>query len=452
MIAGSPILTAAQMREAEDAACIEDVTLTELMERAGVALADLVWRVAAGNRIHILAGPGNNGGDGYVAARILRSRGADVHISAYGDPQTTLSQAARVAWVGSVSTMADQRVHGTILVDCLFGTGLSRPLDPHLAQTLGLLAGRAYRTIAADVASGLSSDDGGLLGCPYHADITLAFGALKPAHMLFPAAAHCGEVRLATMGMAPTSNVRVAAMPPLVAPDRTSHKYNRGLVAVVAGAMSGAAELAARAALRSGAGYIQIYGGRVPATPPFAIVRKSWRGGESLSDPRIGSIVIGPGLGQGEAAQERFDAALESGRPLVVDADALSLLPNIPLRVPAILTPHGGEFASLCSSRGNKVTTTCAYALQTGAVVVHKGADTVIAAPDGRVAIHSPGSPWLASAGTGDVMAGICGAMLARGLEPFEAAQAAVILHQRSAKNAGPGLIADDLIAGGIWP
>lgn len=449
MIAGSPILTAAQMREAETAVCVDSVTLTELMERAGAALADMAWRIAAGRVIHILVGPGNNGGDGYVAARVLLGRGADVRVSALCAPKSVLAMRACQQWTGPVGVLDDAAVAGAVLVDCLFGTGLDRTLSQAAAEALARHASSAHRTLAADLPSGVNSDDGALLGCPYHADLTLAFGALKPAHMLFPAAAHCGDVRLATIDMEPVSQVRVAAMPTLAIPDHDSHKYCRGLVAVIAGAMSGAAELAARGALRSGAGYVQIYGGRVPASAPFAIVRKSWRAGES---PRINAIVIGSGLGQGEDAQHRFDAALACGRPLVIDADALALLPETPLQVPAILTPHSGEFARLCEHEGSKIVATQAFAEQTGAVVIHKGADTVIAAPDGRVAIHSPGYAWLASAGTGDVLAGICGAMLARGLDAFEAAQAAVLLHQRAARCAGPGLIADDLVSRAIWP
>jgi|CXWL01.1.fsa_nt_gi hydroxyethylthiazole kinase-like uncharacterized protein yjeF len=452
MIEGAPILTAAQMREAEAAACVDGVTLTELMERAGTALADMAWRIAAGRVIHILVGPGNNGGDGYVAARILLGRSADVRLSALCAPKSILAMRACQQWTGPVAVLDDAVVAGAVLVDCLFGTGLDRALSKADADALARHASSAHRTLAADLPSGVNSDDGATLGCPYHADLTLAFGAYKPAHMLFPAAAHCGEVRLAPIGMEAVSQVRVAAMPALAFPDHDSHKYNRGLVAVVAGAMSGAAELAARGALRSGAGYVQIYGGRVPASAPFAIVRKPWRAGESLSDPRINAIVIGPGLGRGEDAEARFEAALANGKPLVIDADALALLPETPMLVPTILTPHAGEFAQTCNHQGSKITATQTLAAHTGAVVIHKGADTVIAAPDGRVAIHSPGYAWLASAGTGDVLAGICGAMLARGLDAFEAAQSAVLLHQRAARCAGPGLIADDFVSRAIWP
>ncbi|MEQ1725696.1 MAG: NAD(P)H-hydrate dehydratase [Sphingopyxis sp.] len=452
MLAGTPILTAAEMRAAEMATCVDGVTLAELMQRAGAALADLAWRIAAGRPIHILCGPGNNGGDGAVAARMLAKRGGDVRVSALSEPKTELARAARRAWGGPVGGLAEDAMPGAILVDCLFGTGLVRAIAPDVASALARHAAAAHRTLAADLPSGMNSDDGALLGCPYLADVTLAFGALKPAHLLFPAAAQCGEVRLARIGMEATSQVRVAAMPELAKPDHASHKYTRGLVAVVAGAMSGAAELAARAALRSGAGTVHIHGGRLPASAPFAVVRRPWRDGEALCDPRINAIVIGPGLGQGEAAVVRFAAALASAKPLVIDADALALLPPHPLKVPTILTPHAGEFARLCNHSGDKLAATRALAERTQAVVIHKGADTVIAAPDGRVAVHSPGSPWLSCAGTGDVLAGICGAMLARGLDAFDAAQAAILLHSRAAKRAGPGLIADDLVAAPIWP
>ena len=221
--------------------------------------------------------------------------------------------------------------------------------------------------------------------------------------------------------------------------------------------MAGAAELAARAALRSGAGYVRLIGSNLPPSPPFAIVRKSWRDSAAsdgpLTDPRISAIAIGCGLGQGDGAQQRFAAALATGKPLVIDADALALLPAGPLPVPAILTPHAGEFARLGPhAPGSKIDQTVALARRTGAVVVHKGADTVIAAPDGRAAVHGGASPWLAAAGTGDVLTGICAAMLARGLAPFDAAQAAVLLHHRAALRVGPGLIADDLIDGKLWP
>ncbi len=448
---GAPILTASQMQAAEQDTARHGLSLSALMAAAGTALGDLAFRVAAGRTINIIVGPGNNGGDGYVAAGRLAALRADVVVSALAEPATKLAKAAKAGWAGPVGSLADPAIAGSVLVDCLFGTGLNRPIGDEIAAHLARHAYAANRRIAADLPSGLSSDDGLLLGCPYRADVTLAFGALKPAHVLFPAAAHCGIVRLAEIGIGAQSIVRTIAMPALPPPDHTSHKYRRGLVAVIAGDMAGAAELAARAAARSGAGYVLLIGGKLPATGPFAIVRRGWREGQSLDDDRISSIVIGPGLGSGEGAKQRLTAALSTGKPLVLDADALAMLPSEPFTQPVILTPHSGEFDRICHGGGDKISRTRALAERTGAVVLHKGPDTVIAAPDGRVAVHAPGNYWLSSAGTGDVLAGICGAMLARGLEPFEAAQAAVLLHQRAADRAGQGLIADDLVDGANW-
>ena len=453
MIDSTAILTAQAMRAAELAAVDRGTSLSELMERAGDALARMAWRVASGRPVHVLVGPGNNGGDGYVAARRLAEMGASVAISAGAPPASDLAQAAAARFPGPIGQLPDRPQDNAVLVDCLFGTGLNRRLDPSWSSALAAHAAAAAQTIAADLPSGVDSDCGADLGCPYRADVTLAFGALKPAHLLFPAAAHVGRVELAAIGIGCDSAIRTAVMPVLEPPTHGSHKYRRGLVAIVAGRMGGAAELAARGALRAGAGYVRLIGSSQPPSPPHAIVRQSWRDGEALDDPRIAAIVVGCGLGQGEAAAARLAKALGTGKPLVLDADALAMLGDEALRHPAILTPHAGEFDRLCEGKvGNKIERTLAVARRLRAVLVHKGADTVIAAPDGRVAIASPGTPWLASAGTGDVLAGIAGAMLARGLPAFEAAQAAVLLHQKAARRAGPGLCADDLIMEPIWP
>ena len=453
MISGLPILTATEMRAAEWAAAGSGLLLDVLMQRAGEALARLTHRIASGRPVHILVGPGNNGGDGYVAARWLAGQGVAVKVSALAPPATDLARAAATQWVGPVGGSDGEVMPDAIVVDCLFGTGLNRTLSAEAAHFLSRHAAVAQRVIAADLPSGVDSDSGNLLGCPIHADITLAFGALKPAHLLFPAAAMCGELHVADIGIACDSAARIATLPELAAPDPSSHKYTRGLVAVIAGSMGGAAELAARAAQRSGAGYVRLIGSSLPPSAPWSLVRRGWRDGEPLADLRIGAVVIGCGLGTGEGAQAKFDAARGCRKPLVIDADALTLLPDTPLTVPAILTPHPGEFARLAPDlTGSKIDRTRALAMRTGAVVILKGADSVIAAPNGRVAIAPHGSHWLATAGTGDVLAGICGAMLARGLEPFDAAQAAVLLHHRVAARAGPGLVADDLIETGIWP
>lgn len=438
------------MRAAETAA---GVPLAQLMARAGGAVAAMARRLAAGRRIHILCGPGNNGGDGYVAAQILAEMGENVRVSANAPPTSDLARDAASRWTGDVGPLDALPIAGALLVDALFGVGLNRPLDGALAASLARHAGAAWRTLAVDLPSGLGGDDGGALGCPYAADVTLALGAYKGAHMLFPAAAHVGQLRLADLGIAVDSQTRRAVMPQLPPPDFASHKYLRGMVAVAAGRMGGAAELAARAAQLAGAGYVLLTGSNRPPTPPYAILRASWDDGASLSDPRIGAVVIGCGLGGGEGAEARLSAALARGAALVVDGDAIVMTSPGTLPVNSIITPHAGEFNRIWPRAGDKISRTRAAAAHFGAVILHKGADSVIAAPDGRVAVHSPGNPWLASAGTGDVLAGICGAMLARGdLDAFAAAQAAVLLHQRAAARAGPGLHADALVATGIWP
>lgn len=453
MTPGLPIVTAAQMRAAEQAADASGTSYAQLMQRAGTALARATLRLGGGRPVHILVGPGNNGGDGYVAARWLEAQGVAVRVSPLAPPATALAVEAASAWGGSTGQIDGAASGGAVLVDCLFGTGLNRSLDESVASHLLRHADAASRIIAADLPSGVASDSGALLGCPFRADVTMAFGALKPAHLLMPAAGHVGEIVLADIGLSIGSTTAVAQMPSLAPPDANSHKYNRGLVTVVAGRMAGAAELAARAAQRSGAGYVRLIGSSLPPSPPFSLVRQGWRAGEALTDPRIGAVVIGCGLGSDDQAQERWAAALSSGKPMVIDADALAFIGDVPLAVPAILTPHGGEFDRMTGgSTGSKIDRTRALAERIRATVIHKGADTVIAAPDGRVAIAPTGSPWLASAGTGDVLAGICGAMLARGLAPFEAAQAAVLLHHRAAATVGPGLIADDLVTTGLWP
>ena len=444
------ILTVAQMRAAEAAA---GVPMAQLMARAGSAVAAMARRLAAGRPIHILCGPGNNGGDGYVAAKILAEMGENVRLSASAPPTSGLACDAASHWTGGVEPVDAAPLAGALLVDALFGVGLNRPLDGALAAALARHAGAAWRTLAVDLPSGLSSDDGATLGCPYAADVTLALGAHKGAHMLFPAAAHVGQLRLADLGIATDSQTRRAVMPQLAPPDYKSHKYARGMVAVVAGSMGGAAELAARAAQQAGAGYLLLIGSNRPPTPPHAIVRASWNDGASLNDPRIGAVVIGCGLGTGERAQARFAAVLARGAAMVVDGDAIAMTSPLTLPPNSIMTPHTGEFDRIWPGAGDKISRTRAAAAHFGTVIIHKGADSVIAAPDGRVAVHSPGNPWLASAGTGDVLAGICGAMLARGdLDAFAAAQAAVLLHQRAAVRSGPGLHADGLVAAGIWP
>lgn len=437
------------MRVAESRAVDGGTSLATLMERAGAAVADIVWRIAAGRAILILVGPGNNGGDGYVAARILAARGAHVRVAVAMAPTTDLARAAADAWDGPVESLSPQTNVAPVLVDALFGIGMMRPMADDLGADVTRLAHAADRVIAVDVPSGVDADSGAVLGTTIPAHLTIALGALKPSHVLLPAAAQCGRTVVAPIGLDVPSHMHQIGSAPHLVPTATDHKYRRGLVSVVAGAMPGAAELAALAAQRGGAGYVQLLGGKTPPVPPHSIVRRPFPTIGNAWDERSGAIVIGPGLGQDDKARERFEIALASGRPLVIDADALSLLGDRCCAVPAILTPHGGEFARMMGAdagQGSKIDQTLAAARKYQAVIIHKGADGIIAAPDGRIAATWPGNAWLASAGTGDVLAGLCGAMLARGLDPFDAACAACGVHRDWADAAGPYLIADDLV------
>jgi hydroxyethylthiazole kinase-like uncharacterized protein yjeF len=439
-IDGYPILTAAAMRAAEQA----QGDLAGLMERAGAAIAVAVARLAGRLPILILCGPGNNGGDGYVAARLLAAAGHDVRIAATGEPRSDLAIAARARWTGPVEPLATVDP-ASVLVDALFGTGLTRPLDPVIAAALHHLAAASLR-IAIDLPSGVATDDGTVPTAPPRFDLTLALGAPKPAHLLQPAARYAGTVRVLDIGLPVSSEARILTRPVMPEPGPDSHKYTRGMVAVVGGDMGGAAELASIATMRAGAGYV-LYLGEGQG-PPHALVRRPWSA-TALDEPRIGAVVVGPGLGRDDAARGRLGTALASGRPLVIDGDALRLLDvDAPRGVPVILTPHGGEFAHLFGRcAGGKIEATRAAARRARAVVVHKGSDTVIAAPDGRVTVATGASDWLSAAGTGDVLAGATGAMLAAGLPPFEAAGAAVWLHGAAARACGRSFIADDLAA-----
>lgn len=442
-IEGQPILTAAAMRAAERAVAPDPDALYGLMEHAGAGVAAAVRRLAAGAETLILCGPGNNGGDGYVAARHLRGTGHAVRVAAESAPRSELARRARAAWDGPVEPLM-AAAPAPVLVDALFGTGLTRPVGADTAQMLRLLAERARLTIAVDLPSGAATDDGTLLSAPPLFDVTLALAALKPAHLLQPAARHMGAIRLLDIGVPVESAARALARPTLPRPGPNAHKFSRGMVAVIGGAMPGAAELAARAAAHAGAGYVLLLAeGR---GYPQAIVRRPWSDA-ALANNRIGALVVGPGLGRDEAARARFDAAWASPLPLVIDGDALRLFDPAQRRAaPIILTPHEGEFDHLFGSgQGSKIDRARAAAQASGATVAFKGADTTIADPDGRATVAANASPWLSTAGTGDVLAGACGAMLAAGLPPLAAAEAAVWLHGQAARRLGPAFLADDL-------
>lgn len=447
-IAGRPILTAAETRGAEVATRQNPFAL---MERAGAGIAEAVRRLAAGAPVLVMCGPGNNGGDGYVTARLLAAAGVPVTVAASADPRSELARRAAQGWTDRVMFPAEARPT-PILIDALFGSGLSRAVDPKLAGQLARLAEGARLRIAIDLPSGVDADTGALHSAVPQFDVTLATGAVKPGHLLQPAAERCGAVRLIELGLATPGTAKVLDRPDRPAPGTQSHKFNRGMVAVVAGPMPGAAALASEAALRAGAGYVLLLG-EPAAGMPHAVVVRPWVA-DAFADKRIGAVLVGPGLGRSAAAGQRLDMALASRHPLVIDGDALHLLREnervdrlARRRGTAVLTPHAGEFAALFGEPdgAGKLAATRAAAARVGAVIVHKGPDTVIAGRNGLAQLTPAPSPWLSTAGSGDVLAGTIAAMLAAGGEPMHAAAAGVWLHGEAARRCGASFIADDL-------
>ncbi|MDX5984466.1 bifunctional ADP-dependent NAD(P)H-hydrate dehydratase/NAD(P)H-hydrate epimerase [Sphingomonas echinoides] len=451
-IAGQPILTAAEMRAAEQRAIDAGTSVTALMERAGAGVAEAVRRLAGDAPVLVLCGPGNNGGDGYVAARILRANGVAVRVAATGAPMSEAAIQARTGWDGPVETLADA-APAPVVLDAIFGTGLSRRVDGGIATPLAALVQAARLSITVDVPTGLATDTGdALIDTVSHFDITLALGALKPVHVLAASAQICGTVRLVEIGLDTRSGARAEVIdrPTLQAPGIDSTKYTRGMVAVVGGIMPGAAALASEAAMRAGAGYVLLLSDTLPPNTPHALVCRAWAP-DALADARIGAILIGPGLGRDDAVRSKLAVALASDRPLVIDGDALHLLEGRTFhdrRAPTILTPHGGEFVAVFGAwSGSKIEAARAAAATSGAVVVFKGADTVIADPDGSVVVAPHGSSWLSTAGTGDVLAGAVAALAASDspLARHARAAAAVWMHGAAARRLGSAFLADDL-------
>lgn len=438
-----PILTAAAMRSAEESVITAGTSTEQLMERAGASLAEAVLRYAGPLDTLVVCGPGNNGGDGYVAARLLRERGATVRVAASEEPATAAARWARGQWEGPVETFSDA-APAALLVDCLFGTGLKRGLDDELAGGLQRLAEEARMRVACDLPSGVDSDTGRMLSPVPAFDMTVTFGALKPAHRLMPALAVMGKVVSGDIGVPVEGGWHEIARPELPPLEPAGHKFSRGLVHALAGKMPGAIALAATAAARCGAGYVRVSTSRVIDGLPAAVVQTDTA---AVNDPRTGALLVGPGMGD---VPQVLTLALTSHAPKVIDADAIGQLGE-PERLrghDAILTPHEGEFVRLFGELpGSKAERALAAAERSGAVIVYKGPDTLVASPDGRLGFAPPAPPWLATAGTGDVLAGMVAAMRARGLPSFEAACAGVWLHGRAAELAGPHMIADDLAA-----
>jgi hydroxyethylthiazole kinase-like uncharacterized protein yjeF len=446
---GRTILTAREMRAAEAAAIAAGTSVQTLMNRAGAAAAEAVWRYAGPLPALVLCGPGNNGGDGWVIARELAARGVEVRVAMLGEPKSEASRAAREGWNGPVEPLGDAGP-APLLIDALFGTGLGRPLEEAISKRLVDLASQARVSVAVDLPSGIATDDGAILSPVPRFDLTITFQTLKPSHLLQPAARHMGRIVVADIGIAAQSLLSEVGRPKLRAPGPDDNKYSRGFVAVLAGEMAGASALTAAAAARAGAGYVRLMGDHLVGNVAHAIVQR--RAADLQDDARIDAVAAGPGFGLTKGASERLERLLAWPHPLILDADALTLLksperlkdlPQIP-----ILTPHGGEFVRLFGALpGSKVDQARGAAEAGHAIVVLKGADTIVAAPDGRAAIASAEGSWLATAGTGDVLAGIVAAMRAQGLDAFEAACAGLWLHGRAAVLAGPALIADDLLS-----
>lgn len=439
-----PILTADAMRAAEAAAIDAGTSVEELMERAGAGLAEAVYRFAGPLATLILCGPGNNGGDGYVAARHLKERGVSVRVAALAEPTSDAAKWARSQWDGEVEVLSADTAVAPLVIDALFGTGLKRGLESAVTEQLSRLCGGAVVSVACDLPSGVETDSGAEVSAAPGSDLTVTFGALKPAHRLFPAMHRCGRVVLADIGIAVGTQWHEIAPPVLPPLDPGGHKYDRGLVHALAGKMPGAIALAATAAAKAGAGYVRVSTSRPIESLPASVVQVDTA---EVNDERIGCLLVGPGMGD---IPPVLTLALTSKAPKVIDADAIAHLgePDRLKGQDAIITPHAGEFAKLFGKiEGSKADQALEAARRSGAVVVYKGPDTVVAAPDGRVGFAPSAPSWLASAGTGDVLSGIIAALRARGLSAFEAASAGVWLHGRTAEIAGPGLIADDLAA-----
>lgn len=454
-----PLLTPAEMGRADAAAAAaaSGAPTAWLMQAAGRAVARAARRFGP-CRTLVLCGPGNNGGDGYVAARMLAQAGWPVRVAASAPPRPGSDAAeAALGWTdGLVPFTSEEAGRAGLVIDAVFGAGLNLDLPPLITDTLAA----ARRVLAVDVPSGLDGGTGQARGRVRAADVTITFAALKPGHLLLPGRTLCGQVVLADIGLPPAALAGVGAQAwrntpalwTIPQPGATSHKFTRGHVTVLGGAgMTGAARLAASAARRAGAGMVTVAAsgkGDVYRTGEPGLIVTETPVTELLQDQRRTVWVCGPGLGM-DAARAALPPLLAAGRQVVADADALGAYAGRPdaLHGCTVLTPHEGEFTRLFGPSGpDKLAAARKAAARVGAAVVLKGADTVIAAPDGRAAINDSAPPWLATAGAGDVLSGLVAAFLAQGMPAWEAACAAVWLHGRAAALAGLGLVAEDLI------
>lgn len=475
------ILTPGEMAAVDAASSASGISAIDLMERAGRAVAAAALRhYPQALRFVVLCGPGNNGGDGYVAARALREAGAAVVIH-----QTTAAEelkgdagwAARACPVIGSMLETYHPAKGDVVIDALFGAGLSRPVPRQVQELVAIVTEARLPVIAVDLPSGLCGLRGKVLGAAFSAEHTVTFMALKPGHLLMPGRELCGETEVFDIGIprrivAAHANTVArntpalwhACLPKLAI---ETHKYKRGHLVVFSGGAShtGAARLSAEAGLKAGAGLVTVASpADAMATNAGALTAVMLRQVDTQDDllgwletAKIDACVLGPGFGVGERARH-FTLALKD-RPLVLDADGITSFKHAPAvlfqafadgETRLVLTPHEGEFARLfpdiaADETIGKVEKAVAAAARAHAIIVYKGADSVIAAPDGRVCINANAPPWLATAGSGDVLAGIIGALLAQNMPAFEAAAAGVYFHAEAAMRARPGMTAEDL-------
>jgi hydroxyethylthiazole kinase-like uncharacterized protein yjeF len=467
------LLTPTEMDGADRAAEASGADAFAMMEAAGSAVAVAVGARCSMRPVSVLCGPGNNGGDGFVAARHLAAAGWPVTLTLLGSRETLTGEAAHAAglWNGAIVPFSVECLDcAGLVIDALFGSGLSRPLDGQALLLVEALKRRGIQTCAIDVPSGLDGASGAVLGAAAPADLTVTFFRKKPGHLLYPGRGLCGEIIVANIGTPPAVLNNIAPKtwengPSLWLgaypwPEAETYKYKRGEVLILGGeAITGASRMTALAASRAGAGMVTLAAPSrawsVYATSLINAIVSAFDGLPAfevlLADARRNVIAIGPGAGVGPATRQYVLAALATKRATVLDADALTSFAEAPqdlfraIAGPCVLTPHAGEFMRLFHFDGDKLNRTRNAAKQSNAVVVLKGPDTVIAAPDGRAIINSNAPAQLATGGSGDVLTGFVAALLAQGMAPFEAAAAAVWLHGAAAAEFGLGLIAQDL-------
>jgi hydroxyethylthiazole kinase-like uncharacterized protein yjeF len=478
------ILTTAEMERADRLTIAAGTPGFALMLSAGQAVAAAAADLVEDGSIMVVAGPGNNGGDGFVAAAELAAQGRDVCVILMCERDALHGDAASAArgWKHPVLPFNPQAIgKPALIIDALFGAGLSRPVEGNARAMIEAINANGAPVLAVDLPSGVNGTTAAIMGVAVQATETVTFFRKKPAHLLLPGRLQCGRVRVADIGIdakvleeiKPQSfeNIPRLWQSSFPVPRISSHKYARGHVLAVSGelASTGAARMSARAALRAGAGLVTVASPRdALAVNAAALTAVMVRGidtvvefAELLADKRFSTIVIGPGAGVGQRTVDFVQTALAARRHLVLDADALTSFAVAPDRLfesikavsslEVVLTPHEGEFPRLFSDMSNKhpgrskLERVRAAAERSGAVVLLKGADTTVAAPDGRAAIAANAPPWLATAGAGDVLSGIIAGLLAQGVPAFEAAAMGVWMHGEAAREAGPGLIAEDL-------